>query len=73
MSENILCKTFKRLVENLRLDGVLTQLLFACLDEDGTGGDDAYDAARYGIMVVPPGEARSEVLPALDPLADLEF
>ena len=41
------------------------------VDEDGNGGDDAYDALRYGVMAAPGGGA-SVVVQAGDPLEKMD-
>ena len=40
------------------------------IDEDGEGGDDAYDACRYGIMVRSPAPVSSVVVAGAAPVAE---
>ena len=41
-------------------------------DDQGRGGDDAYDAGRYGLMVDSVGVAASHAVPATDPVAEMD-
>jgi hypothetical protein len=67
------CNTCPRLIEQLpamvhdphRPEDVRK----VAVDEEGRGGDDAYDCARYGLMVKEPGGGRpAHVVPAPDPI-----
>ncbi len=42
------------------------------VDDDGNGGDDAYDAARYGLMVDSAGATASVAVGAVDPVVEMD-
>ena len=42
------------------------------VDDDGNGGDDAYDAARYGLMVESAGATASVAVGAVDPVVEMD-
>jgi hypothetical protein len=47
-------------------------VLKVAVDDDGNGGDDAYDAARYGLMVESVSASPSTAVAAGDPLDDMD-
>ena len=42
------------------------------MDDDGHGGDDAYDACRYGLMVDSAGATASVAVGAVDPVVEMD-
>ena len=42
------------------------------VDDDGNGGDDAYDAGRYGLMVDSAGAKASVAVGAVDPVVEMD-